>query len=108
MKKLIAVAMMLFAFTLTANAQQAKQTTKQDAAKKDVAALVSKITIDQKLKDDMYTLMVMKYDLLATAKTPAEKAKVSETIEHKIMSGVSKEQGKALTNDPALLKQLTH
>lgn len=108
MKKLIAIVMMLLAFSVSANAQANKQISKEEAAQKDIAALISKVTIDQTLKQDMYTLMVMKHEMLAAATTAAEKQKVTDMVEHKIMSGVSKEQRQTITNDKDLLKQLTH
>lgn len=108
MKKLIAVVTMAVAFTVSAQAQDKKAANYNDAAQKDVAALVEKVTIDQTLKQDMYTLMVMKHQMLAEAKSPAEKQKVTDMIEHKILSGVSKEQRQTLTNNPELLKQLSH
>ena len=101
--------MMLFAFTITANAQEAKLTPNEDAAKKDVAALTSKVTtIDADMKNNMYKLMIMKYEMLAKASTPAAKTKVSDIVEHKIMAGLTKEQINILSSDPVLLKQLTH
>lgn len=108
MKKLIAIVMVLFAFSISANAQTGKQASKEEAAQKDIAALISKVSIDQTLKQDMYTLMVMKHEMLAAATTAAEKQKVTDMVEHKILTGVSKEQRQTLTNDKALLKQLTH
>ncbi len=107
MKKLIALVTMVLAFTVSAQAQD-KKSAHNEAAQKDVAALIEKVQVDQTLKQDMYTLMVMKHEMLATAKTPADKQKVSDMIEHKLLSGVSKEQRKALTDNPALLKQLSH
>jgi len=108
MRKLIAVVTMVFAFTISAQAQDKKVSNFNDAAQKDVAALIAKITVEQSFKQDMYTLMVMKHEMLAKAKTPAEKQKISADVEHKILAGVSKEQRKTLTNDPQLLKQLSH
>ena len=107
MKKLIAVVTLVLAFSVSAQAQD-KKSNFNDAAQKDVAALIEKVTIDQTLKQDMYTLMVSKHEMLAAAKSPADKLKVSDMIEHKILSGVSKEQRKVLTDNPALLKQLSH
>lgn len=107
MKKLIAVVTMLLAFTVSANAQDKKMSV-EEAAKKDVAALVEKLNINGDLKNDMYTLMIIKYNELAAAKSAADKAKVSEEIEHKILSGLNKEQRKILTSDAALLKQVSH
>lgn len=110
MKKLIAVATLFFAFTISANAQDKKssQLSSSEAAQKDVAALVEKISLNENFKKDMYTLMTMKHDQLSQAKTKADKDQISAAIEHKILSGLNKEQRQVLTNDPALLKQLTH
>ncbi len=108
MKKLIAVVALFFAFTVSANAQDKKNVDSSEAAKKDVAALIEKITITENLKKDFYTMMVMKHDELAQAKTKAEKDNISTFYERKVMGGLDKEQRQTLTNNPALLKQLTH
>lgn len=108
MKKLIAVVALFFAFTVSANAQDKKSSTSSEAAYKDVAALVQNVTIDENLKKDMYTLMVMKHDELAKAKTKADKDKISAAYERKLLSGLNKEQRQTVTNNPELLKQLSH
>lgn len=108
MKKLIAVVALFFAFTVSANAQDKKSSNSNEAAQKDVAALIEKITINESLKKDIYTLMVMKHDELSQAKTKADKDRIYAFYEHKILSGLDKEQRQTLTNNPALLKQLTH
>lgn len=107
MKKLIAVVMMLLAFT-AANAQDNKQASHRDAAKKDVAALMAKVQLDATLKEDMMTLMLMKHDMLASAKTAADKQKVYDMVEHKVLTGLTAEQAKAVAADKDLIKQLSH
>ena|SRR6476620_2303997 len=117
MKKLIAVVTLALAFTLSANAQNKKaaaapekeKISNQEAAKKDVMALLEKVSIDESLKNDMYTLMLMKYDELSTPKlTAAQKDEISTRYERKILGGLNDEQRKQVMSDPALLHRLTH
>jgi len=119
MKKLIAVLTLLFAFTITANAQNkkaaapapvAKEKVSSDAAaKKDVAALIAKVTISESLKNDMYTLMVMKHDALSNQKLTADqKEEVAEKFTRKLLSALSTEQRAQVEADSALLQQLSH
>lgn len=107
MKKFIAVVTLLFAFTLSANAQDNKKTP-QEAAQKDIAALVEKVTINESLKKDFYTLMVMKHEALAQAKTQKDKDQIAGAYGHKIMAGLDKEQRAIVEKDAALFTQLTH
>ena len=106
MKKLIAVLTLFFAFSISVNAQD-KKNTPQEAAQKDIAALIQKVTINENLKKDLYTLMVMKHEALAQAKTPKEKEQIAATFGHKVMAGLDKEQRAIVEKDGALLKQLT-
>ncbi|WP_309642604.1 hypothetical protein [Flavobacterium sp.] len=108
MKKIIAVVTMLLAFTVSVNAQD-KKVSSQEAAQKDIAALSSKVTISETLKQDLLTLMVMKHDALSDATlTKEQKENASKGFEHKLLSGLSKEQREVLLKDPALLKKLSH
>ena len=61
MKKVISLVVVFFAFVLNASAQDMKMSS-DEAAKKDIAALVSKVTVAENLKKDLYSLMVMKHD----------------------------------------------
>ena len=61
------------------------------------------------LKKDLLTLMVMKHDALSDATlTKEQKENASKSFEHKLMSGLSKEQREVLLKDPALMKKLSH
>lgn len=106
MKKLIALVTLLFAFTISANAQDKKVSNAQ-AAQTAVDALAKKVTISESLKKDMLTLMTMKYDALKDAKSPAEKEKISQAYGHKIMSALSQEQRDVVAKDTELVNQLT-
>lgn len=109
MKKLIALATLLFAFTINANAQDSKKMPSDEAAKKDVAALIAKVTISESFKNDFYTLMVMKHDALSNPKlTASERESISKKFEHKVLAGLDEAQRKQLMSNPELLKQVSH
>jgi len=108
MKKVISLVVVFFAFVLNASAEDMKMSS-DEAAKKDIAALVSKVTVAENLKKDLYSLMVMKHDALANPKlTPAEKENISKIFENKLMAGLSEEQRKELAKYPSILKQLAN
>lgn len=108
MKKVISVVVLFFAFSLSAAAQDLKVNT-DEAAKKDVAALLSKITVSENLKKDFYTLMVMKHESLANPKlTASEKENISKIFENKLMAALTEDQRKELAKYPSIMKQLTN
>jgi hypothetical protein len=108
MKKVISVVVLFFAFTLNSAAQDLKVNS-DEAAKKDIAALLSKITVTENLKKDLYSLMVMKHDALANPKlTVAEKENISKIFETKLMAGLTEDQRKELAKYPSIMKQLAN
>jgi uncharacterized protein (DUF305 family) len=108
MKKVISVVVLFFAFTLGATAQDLKVNA-DEAAKKDVAVLLSKITVSENLKKDFYTLMVMKHEALAKPKlTAAEKENISKIFENKLMAALTEDQRKELAKYPSIMKQLAN
>ena len=108
MKKLIAVLTLLLAFTVGANAQD-KKVSNEEAAQKDVAALVQKVTISESLKKDMQTLMVMKHEALSNpSNTAADKENISKRFERKVLAGLTEAQRAVVIADAALLKQISH
>lgn len=119
MKKLIAILILFFAFSMQAEAQNKKSTTKQSkqtvqissqqAAQNDITALAAKVKISETLQKDLTTLMTMKHDALSDATlTKEQKDAALKGYEHKLMSGLNQEQRNELAKYPDLLKQLTH
>ena len=119
MKKIIAIVILLFGLTINANAQDKKVVTatansnekisSEGAAKKDIAALISIVSINESLKKDMYTLMIMKHDALANTKlSPAERETISKKFGSKVISGLNEAQQKQLSSHPEVLQQLSH
>ena len=119
MKKLIAVVTLLLAFTITANAQDKKvaataantkeKLSSEEAAKKDIAALIATVSITQDLKKDLYTLMIMKHDALSNPKLSAsEKEALSKSFERKVLAGLDEVQRKQLMSNPDVLQKIAH
>lgn len=108
MKKIIAIIAVMLAFTVSAQAQ-AKKTTAQEAAQKDIALLASKVKMNETLKADLTTLMVNKHNTLSDPKiSEADKETASKQYIRKLMSALNEEQKKVLIDDPELLKKLVH
>ncbi len=108
MKKIIALATLLLAFTINVSAQE-KKMSPQESAKNDITALAAKVKISETLQQDLITLMTMKYETMSDASLSAEKKEHAlKAYEHKLMSGLTEEQRKELMKYPKLVKQLTH
>ncbi len=107
MKKILATLALALAFTFSVNAQD-KKVSYDDAAKKDVAAIVAKFQISQDTKNDMMYLMTKKHEMLAEPNmTPARKAEIQKIIGDKVLSGLPGSDQKALITDKALYDQIT-
>jgi hypothetical protein len=108
MKKLIALATLLLAFTINVSAQE-KKMSPQESAKNDIIALAAKVKMSETLQQDLITLMTMKHETMSDASLSNEKKEnARQAYEHKLMSGLTKEQRAELMKYPELVKQLTH
>lgn len=108
MKKLIALAMLLLAFTINVSAQE-KKMSPQESAKNDITALAAKVKISETLQKDLITLMTMKHETMSDASLSNEKKEhARQAYEHKLMSGLNQEQRNQLAKYPELVKQITH
>ena len=108
MKKIIAIVTMLLAFTISANAQD-KKISSEEAAKKDIAMLATKITMSDDLKSNLTTLMVMKHDAKSDVTlTQAQKENALNAYERKLLGGLSKEQQETIKKNPEFLRKLMH
>jgi hypothetical protein len=108
MKKIIALATLLLAFTINVNAQE-KKMSPQESAKNDITALAAKVKMSETLQQDLITLMTMKHETMSDASLSNEKKEhARQAYEHKLMSGLTADQRTELMKYPALVKQLIH
>lgn len=114
MKKVISVLILFFAFTLGAQAQNAKQQVKkspEELAKQDVFEITK--SIDTNGSDtffvDLNNLFVKKHTMLESAKTAEEKEKIAQLVDAKLKNILGPDLFKTLeSSNPELLKKLVH
>lgn len=103
MKKIIALFVMLLAFSAGMNAQEKYEA----AAKKDVELLKKHIQLDEKTENAVFYLFVKKHDNLSAQNLTAENKKdVNRIIEAKLRATFSDEQIRTLEKDPTVFNQL--
>lgn len=115
MKKIVAIVLFVIAFGFTSNAQStlsaAKPTSKEvnpkEAAYKDISELSAVIDITPEYKNDLMTLFMMREEAMAVCTTEDERVVTYQKFGEKILSGLTEEQRKALSQKPELLARLT-
>jgi len=106
MKKIIALFVMLFAFTSSMNAQDKNEMLKK-AAEKDVKALTEVVTLSTDVKDALTALFMKKHDALSSENfTEAKKRDVQSIIEAKLRATLTDEQMQLVDRNQKLLNQL--
>ncbi len=121
MKKIIAIFVIMLAFSVSANAQQKAATTKKvetkavekkspkdikEASMNDLVALKKVIAFEGTQEADLYRLFEHKHELLQQDLSTERKQILSETIEAKIKATLTSSQMDKVAAKPALLKQL--
>lgn len=110
MKKLIAALMLLFTFSLTANAQETKGYVGLDStqkAKKQAAELGEYLGLDATTTTNFAMLFEQKFQILDDKNVEAErKAEMSRVVEMKIRASLDGNQMEKLEKNPDLLKRL--
>lgn len=116
MKKSIALLSFIVAFSLNSFAQEAKSTTNTSPKTTTTITESSATIVDQidvlvglspQMKADFITLLNMKADALANAQNEADKNKLLEKFNVKLMGGLTEEQKTALTSNTEFYKKLT-
>jgi DNA primase large subunit len=118
MKKIIAVLTLLFAFSVSANAQDKKVTSKteiakpeltiEDLAKRDAEELAKFVGLDSEKIPTYTRLFQKKYKVMSNpGLTKENKTELVSSIEAKLRAGLTPEQIEKLDKNPALLKKLT-
>lgn len=107
MKKIFAVIVLFFAFTVNSLAQEKKATgLDREQMLKDTNEMVTYLNIDENLKHSLLMLVDMRIESVSTTSTPAEAKKMNETFNNKILSGLSKEKRDKLVANKALYKKI--
>jgi len=112
MKKSIALFLLFFAFSFSANAQSdeaKREVTIHAKAKSDLKDLVNVVNIsnDNDLFSGIHKLFMSKHEQFAKAEiTVEEKAAISKNIQEKLIGSLTAEQYKAIADQPGLLKKL--
>ena len=107
MKKLIAVITLLFAFSISANAQDKKIVSGADKAKTEAAELTQFLNLNETQSNDFFRLFENKYRTIEEYQLTAErKIELSRSIEAKIRATLDEKQMDKLDKNPVLLKKL--
>jgi PBP1b-binding outer membrane lipoprotein LpoB len=103
MKKVISVLILFFAFTLSAQAQEAKQQVKkspEELAKQDVFEITK--AVDTNGNDqffvDLNNLFIKKHTMLQAATSADEKEKISQIIDAKLKATLTPDQLRILSS----------
>jgi Skp family chaperone for outer membrane proteins len=108
MKKLIALLTLFLAFAFSANAQQDKKASSEEAAKIDTQKLAQVVTLQGTQEADFTRLFIMKHNKLNNVGvTPADKKEISNVMEAKIRATLDGNQMQKLDAKPEVLAALT-
>lgn len=115
MRKIVTIILFMIAFGFSANAQtsisKAQPTSREvnpkEAAYKDISDLSAVIDITPEYKNDLMTLFMMREEAMAACTTEDERVVTYQKFGEKILSGLTEEQRKTLSQKPELLARLT-
>jgi len=106
MKKIIALFVLFFAFSINANAQD-NSVAIERSAKKDLEALMGIIKVDDNMQMPFLNLFKKKHEgISAPNTTEAAKREISTVIEAKLRASLNGEQTETLEKNPAVFAQL--
>lgn len=108
MKKLIAVLTLFLAFAFSANAQEGRKISAEEAAKIDAVQLSEAVGLQGTQQEDFIRLFVMKHNIMSNPETPeAKKKEMARSVDGKIRATLNAEQMKKLDANPELMAKLT-
>jgi len=106
MKKIFLVFALVFAFTLTANAQE-KRLTSQEAAKKDAVELAELVGLKENQIEDFYRLFERKYEILEDRSiTKESKEELEKVMDAKIRATLNEKQMSILESNKEMFQRL--
>jgi TorA maturation chaperone TorD len=108
MKKLIAVLTLFLAFAFSANAQQDKKASIEEAAKLDTQKLAAVVTLKGTQEADFTRLFMMKHKAFTSPElTAAKKAEIVSVMDAKIRATLDGNEMQKLDAKPEVLSTLT-
>ena len=107
MKKLIAVLTLMFAFAISASAQDKKMSS-EEAAKLDAIKMTESLGLQAQQQMDFQRLFMMKHDVMNDPSMSAErKTEMARVVDLKLRASLTPEQLQKLDSNPELLARLT-
>lgn len=117
MKKIVSIVVLMFAFCFSANAQSnvksvaddnSKELNVKEMAYNELRELSSVVELTPELKNDFLNLFIMRNEAVNNAKSYEEKSAIYERFGKKLLSGLSEEQSKKLSENKELYNKLTN
>lgn len=117
MKKIVSIVVLMIAFGFSANAQsnlklesdsKSKDQNVKEMAYSELRELSSVVELTPESKNDFLTLFMMRNEAVNNAKSYEEKAAIYERFGQKLLSGLSEEQSKKLSENKELYNRLTN
>lgn len=117
MKKIVSIVVLMIAFGFSANAQsnlklesdsKSKDQDVKEMAYSELRELSSVVELTPESKTDFLTLFMMRNEAVNNAKSYEEKAAIYERFGQKLLSGLSEEQSKKLSENKELYNRLTN
>lgn len=108
MKKIILLFVLFLGFSAATSAQELKTSQKLDKTEmiKGVNEVSSFLKVDNNLKEAFTMLVDMRLEALSNASTDAEKKKINERFNTKILAGLTKEQRTQLQGNESMYKKV--
>lgn len=106
MKKIFGSLLLMLAFSLNLNAQEAKKVNPNEEAKKDAIEMQTLLKLDATKTADLTRLFEMKYDYLNQNLSDERKVVLKQSIEAKIRASLTDEQMSKLESKSELFKKL--
>jgi len=120
MKKIVSIVLLMVAFGFSANAQSklkmesksisadSKELNVKEKAYADLRELSTAVELTPELKNDLLNLLVMRNEAVNNTKSIEEKTAIYDRYGKKLLSALSEEQMKKLTENKELYNKLTN
>ncbi|WP_445455420.1 hypothetical protein [Flavobacterium sp. HNIBRBA15423] len=108
MKKILAILVLFFAFSLSSYAQEERKEDLVVLAKKDSKDVVTLLGLGEKEQIDFYNLFYHKYDEQSKTSSEERRKVISNTIAKKLEASLTPENYDKLKKNTTLFKRVTN